>query len=582
MKSKVLRCGFGKMMERKAVVYGLILLFLCIGCVGCSKDILDPTQLGRFRPVPVVNIILDSLGVVDEPEETYAGAEDPRPEDVIPYEQDYVIGTGDIVRISIYELYSEGRPFLNDYMVTETGRVSIPEVGQVRAAGLTEARLEEEIRNILSPSVLKNPSVSVMLRSSLSHIYSISGSGVGRSGRFAIPRHNFRLLDAIAQAGGAGEYNVSYIYVSREVTGEEATLAQPGEIMELGTEEQEEERGIEPRDVEVEPVGPDRGGEGLSPEEEMLEIIAPYAKGNTDKGGIIIALSEMITDEELESLATPAGLESEAKSGAEDEQSAAKVEDISRGRAVRNPVRDALRQDSIGEAGRTEWVFEDGKWLPVRVGPVEDVEPREVRRRDELARERLPLEEGEAVERYGWEQIGAGGAQVRVIKIPVDKLLGGDARYNIVIRPGDSISVPVDIIGEFWVMGNTRGSGPISLTARPMTLKMAIATAGGLGPLAWPKKVEVIRRIGENREVTVLVDLDKIAKGLQPDFFIKPYDLINVGTHGISRYAAALRNAFGASYGFSFSYSRNFATRDFFGSRFNTTGDAWEDFKGIF
>jgi hypothetical protein len=147
---------------------------------------------------------------------------------------------------------------------------------------------------------------------------------------------------------------------------------------------------------------------------------------------------------------------------------------------------------------------------------------------------------------------------------------------------GPAIRIPVDIIGEFWVMGNVRGSGPVNLTGRPMTLKMAIATAGGLGPLAWPKKVEVIRRIGKNKEVTVLVDLDKIAKGLQPDFFIKKYDLINVGTHGVSRYAAALRNAFGASYGFSFTYSRNFATRDFFGTRFNTMDDALDDFRNIF
>jgi len=138
------------------------------------------------------------------------------------------------------------------------------------------------------------------------------------------------------------------------------------------------------------------------------------------------------------------------------------------------------------------------------------------------------------------------------------------------------------MIGEFWVMGNVRGSGPINLTGRPMTLKMAIASAGGLTALAWPKKVEVTRRVGENKEVTVMVDLDKIAKGLQPDFFIKPYDLINVGTHGTARYLAVLRNAFGASYGFSFSYGRNFASPDFLGSRFNTLGEASDDLEEMF
>jgi polysaccharide export outer membrane protein len=64
------------------------------------------------------------------------------------------------------------------------------------------------------------------------------------------------------------------------------------------------------------------------------------------------------------------------------------------------------------------------------------------------------------------------------------------------------------------------------------------------------------------------VDLDKIAKGLQPDFFIKPFDYINVGTSGTSRWLAQLRNAFRATYGFGFIYDRNFATFDFDGDPF--------------
>ena len=86
------------MMRHKSVFYTLILSFL-ITFAGCSNDALDPTQIGRFDPVPVVNVILDSLGVADEAEETYAGAEEPRPEDLIDYEQDYVLGVGDTIRI---------------------------------------------------------------------------------------------------------------------------------------------------------------------------------------------------------------------------------------------------------------------------------------------------------------------------------------------------------------------------------------------------------------------------------------------------------------------------------------------------
>ena len=173
-----------------------------------------------------------------------------------------------------------------------------------------------------------------------------------------------------------------------------------------------------------------------------------------------------------------------------------------------------------------------------------------------------PLEERVPAD-FDWDQVAPGAAQTRVMKIPADKLAAGDPRYNIVIRPGDSIQVPVDIIGEFCIMGNVNAQGFVDLTGRPMTLKMAIAAAGGLGPLARPKHCEVIRRIGKDREEIVMVDLDKIARAEQPDFFIKPNDLINVGTHSTSRWRAVLRNAFRATYGFGFVYDRNFADRDF-------------------
>ena len=55
-----------------------------------------------------------------------------------------------------------------------------------------------------------------------------------------------------------------------------------------------------------------------------------------------------------------------------------------------------------------------------------------------------------------------------------------------------------------------------------------------------------------------MVNLDKIAMGEQPDFFIKPNDLVNVGTHPTARWRAVLRNAFQASYGFGLTYDRNF------------------------
>ena len=47
---------------------GSLMLIACLGLgfAGCDNKLLDPTQIGRFRPAPAVNVILDSLGVAEE------------------------------------------------------------------------------------------------------------------------------------------------------------------------------------------------------------------------------------------------------------------------------------------------------------------------------------------------------------------------------------------------------------------------------------------------------------------------------------------------------------------------------------
>ncbi len=507
----------------------IISVIMTLFC-GCSNDHLDPSQIGRFRPVPVVNVILDSLGVADEPDPVYAGAEDPRPEDLLEYDIDYTFAVGDVIRVTIWELRRESIEYVNDFTVTETGRISIPDVGLVRAEGLTESELESEIKDILSPSILLDPSVSVTLLSSTKRTFSISGNGIQQPGRYIIPRDNYRLTEAVAVAGGVAQFNVSNIYVTRELKGSDLEYQ--------STQGMGQYDAIPLKEVEK---GQQTGE--FDPKGEMMEVIAPYAN-KTNYNKVMIAAAEMVSAEELENLAAPEGFE----------------DDSTRQDVL--SVKEAL--DSAGrQQGRIEWVFEDGKWVPIRIGDAPETgrapQPPQTAGKTPSG----PGIDEDAPKDFGWEQLPQRQQAKRVIRIPVDSLLGGDPRYDIVIRAGDTITIPVDLIGEFWVMGNVNAQGPISLTGRPMTLKMAIASAGGLGPLAWPKKVEVIRRIGRNKEEIVMVDLEKIAKGQQPDFFIKPYDLINVGTHGTSRYLATLRNAFTAQYGFGFTYTRNFANVDF-------------------
>ena len=63
--------------------------------------------------------------------------------------------------------------------------------------------------------------------------------------------------------------------------------------------------------------------------------------------------------------------------------------------------------------------------------------------------------------------------------------------------------------------------------------------------------------------VTYAVNLEMLFKGAAPDMFIKPNDIINVGSHPVARWTAVVRQSFRSTYGFGFVYDRNFADVDF-------------------
>ena len=663
------------MNKAQSITIALVWAIVSVHLAGCGNKFFDPTQIGRFRPTPAVNVILDSLGVAEETPVPYKNAEEPRPSDIVAVEGDYVFTSGDVIRIAIFELFQEGMTVVNDYVVTETGKISVPDVGIVQAAGLTETQLEEQIKQSLSPGILKAPAVSVTLLNSQQRTFSILGVGVPGPGRYLIPRYDFRLTDALATAGGPAQFNVSYIYVSRRQKSTQespgATKPQAGkldlnrldtvepkpgglQIFQPGRARPQLPQSItgkpvvslpNPSESTAQPGIPRQGRELRSQSErEMLQIITPQVQRSwPESKKVLISSTEMVSNSDLDQAILPPGFYVPANRGRQvtstrgasnppllgltdrrtmdgyaaatytPSASAGLFGSSMTGEGTTNnklsgeiewtfrdgkwvaiqvgppqPAAPEIKQqvqpaDQIewtfqdgkwvpiqvtppkppepqakeAEAGgRIEWIFEDGKWVPVQVGPPKPTKPVI---KFEPEGPAVPLEEKLVAEELEWEK----AVQARVIKIPAARLLAGDPRYNIVIRPGDTIHVPVDIIGEFCIMGNVNSRGYVNITGRSMTLKMAIAAAGGLGSLAWPKRCEVIRRIGENKEEIVMVDLDKISNGEQPDFFIKPNDLINVGSHATARWRAILRNAFRATYGFGFVYDRNFGDADY-------------------
>ena len=112
---------------------------------------------------------------------------------------DYVIGPADQLRIDVWK---------NDELnvtvpVRPDGKISIPLLDDVQAAGLTPLELKEVLTQSLREYV-ENPDVTVMVAEVESPIVFLLG-GVLRQGPVPLT-HNLRVLDAISYAGGFTQF----------------------------------------------------------------------------------------------------------------------------------------------------------------------------------------------------------------------------------------------------------------------------------------------------------------------------------------------------------------------------------------
>ncbi|MCC7145193.1 MAG: polysaccharide biosynthesis/export family protein [Phycisphaeraceae bacterium] len=159
----------------------------------------------------------------------------------------------------------------------------------------------------------------------------------------------------------------------------------------------------------------------------------------------------------------------------------------------------------------------------------------------------------------------------RIIRVPYDKLVNGDMRYNVVVRAGDILRIPAPNIGNVYVEGQISRPGAYGLPGDgDLTIKNLLASAGGLSPLAIPERAELIRRIDNNREAWVRINIRAIYNGTQPDVFLKPNDQIIVGTNFFALPLQVIRSGFRTTYGFGFLLDRNFGN-DVFGAPPSTT-----------
>lgn len=467
---------------------------------GCGlNSYADPSKTGRFHETPTTLPILDRIDVIETSPSRFRETTSVTREDLLPNDLTYRITPGDVLTVQAFELEFPGEVSTRTRRVDPAGNFRLPVVGDIPAAGLTVQEFQDAIVDRLREEQAF-PQVSVQLEEGGHFQYTIYGNVPG-TGVYRLQRPDFRLLDALSNAGGAPQ-TTRRIYVIREVTLDEGVMAP-----------YERDRG------------PDEPRPGMDPEVNIEDLIDQLDEDEPSPGMFSQDRGATIDVDDLE----PVRMAQDADDPMED---------------VDMPAQPGRGQRGTADDGTTFiFIEERGQWVRVRT---DDLAQGEITPVDESASGDAVLE--------------------RIIEIPYDQLIRGERRLDIVVRPGDKIFVDFPPIGLVYIEGEVNRPGVFNIPQRgEYTLSRAIATAGGLGSLAIPSRVDITRIVGENREATIRVNLAAIRQRTEPDIYLRPDDHIIVGTSFAATPLAVIRNGFRMTYGFGFLLDRNFGN-DVFGA----------------
>lgn len=157
----------------------------------------------RGGPIPY-NV---SMGVPDAPT-------------LAPLETGYKIAPMDTVAVKVFK----SQELSGDYQVDLAGNISMPLVGEVPAANLTTAQLDDKLTQVLGTKYFEHPDVSVGIKASTRRSVTVDGA-VKQAGTFPISGPT-SLMQAVALAGGTTEdANVKRVAVFRTIGGQRQAAA---------------------------------------------------------------------------------------------------------------------------------------------------------------------------------------------------------------------------------------------------------------------------------------------------------------------------------------------------------------------
>jgi polysaccharide export outer membrane protein len=137
-----------------------------------------------------------------------------------PLESDYRIAPMDTISVKVFK----SEDLTGDYQVDLAGNISMPLIGEVPAANLTTAQLDQKLTQVLGQKYFENPDVAVGIKASTRRSVTVDGA-VKQAGTFPIAGPT-SLMQAVALAGGTTEdANARRVAVFRTVGGQRQAAA---------------------------------------------------------------------------------------------------------------------------------------------------------------------------------------------------------------------------------------------------------------------------------------------------------------------------------------------------------------------
>lgn len=176
----------------------LVVMVMCLMAVAVGVSVADE-PLDASVPMNIPEAV--GVGNVEAPAANTPGAVTMpgtmAPTTAIGVDEDYLLMEEDILKMDVW-----GEPNLSNMQmqITPGGKVNVPYVGDVQAAGLTQGKLEEDIAKLFEDAnILGNPRVTITLINM--HQSTVRVLGEVRQPGLVVFKDGDTVLDAIAQAG---------------------------------------------------------------------------------------------------------------------------------------------------------------------------------------------------------------------------------------------------------------------------------------------------------------------------------------------------------------------------------------------